>query len=147
MAQKIQMMLLDDIDGSEAAETVRFALDGSAYEIDLSAGHAGQLRESVARYAEHARKVQGREARAARQGSRQPRQDATTIRAWLTDNGYDLKDRGRIPANLIAAYENKTPATVAPEASVPADTAPAVAFQAPKQQTRSRRKNADSGNA
>ena len=56
MAQKVQVLLVDDLDGSEATETVAFGLDGAAYEIDLSSGNAGKLRKELAHYVEHARK-------------------------------------------------------------------------------------------
>ena len=57
MAQKVQTLLVDDLDGGEAGETVQFALDGTSYEIDLSAGHAAELRSALARYADAARKA------------------------------------------------------------------------------------------
>ena len=60
MAQKVQVLLVDDLDGSEATETVAFGLDGSAYEIDLSSGNAGKLRKELAHYVEHARKARPR---------------------------------------------------------------------------------------
>src|SRR6201987_5156883 len=57
MAQKVQVLLVDDLDGSEATETVAFGIDGAAYEIDLSSGNAGKLRKEMAHYVEHARKA------------------------------------------------------------------------------------------
>ena len=57
MAQKVQVLLVDDLDGSEATETVTFGLDGASYEIDLSSGNAGKLRKELAHYVEHARKA------------------------------------------------------------------------------------------
>ena len=57
MAQKVQVLLVDDLDGSEATETVAFGLDGASYEIDLSSGNAGKLRKELAHYVEHARKA------------------------------------------------------------------------------------------
>jgi hypothetical protein len=56
MAQKVQVLLVDDLDGSEATETVSFGIDGVAYEIDLSSGNAGKLRTELAQYVDHARK-------------------------------------------------------------------------------------------
>src|SRR6478735_6339763 len=53
MAQKVQVLLVDDLDGSEATETVTFGLDGASYEIDLSSGNAGKLRKELAHYVEH----------------------------------------------------------------------------------------------
>ena len=70
MAQKIQVLLIDDINGSEASETVSFGLDGVAYEIDLSSGNAGKLRTDLAPYVEHARKSGGPQA-----GGRRDRAD------------------------------------------------------------------------
>ena len=60
MAKKVQIILEDDIDGSEAAETVSFALDGTSYEIDLSDANAAKLRDSLALFIGHAQKVSGR---------------------------------------------------------------------------------------
>lgn len=60
MAKKVQIILEDDIDGSEAAETVSFALDGTSYEIDLSDANAAKLRDSLALFVGHAQKVSGR---------------------------------------------------------------------------------------
>ncbi len=59
MAQRTRVVLVDDLDGGPAAETVRFALDGAAYEIDLSEQHAAQLRDDLARWVGHARRVRG----------------------------------------------------------------------------------------
>ena len=66
MAQKIQTLFIDDLDGSQAEGTVRFALDGAHYEIDLNAVHAKELRTSLARYTEAGRKVTGTTRRPAR---------------------------------------------------------------------------------
>jgi len=104
MAQRVNIVLVDDIDGSEAAETVSFGLDGASFEIDLSAANAGKLREALAGYVGHARKVGGRRAgrRAAAAGAAAPA--ARDVRAWARDNGFDLPDRGRIPGDVQAAY-------------------------------------------
>ena len=59
MAQKIQTVFVDDLDGSEAEGTVRFGLDGSEYEIDLNADHAQALREALAPYVSAARRAGG----------------------------------------------------------------------------------------
>jgi Lsr2 len=106
MAQKVQVLLMDDLDGTDASETVRFGLDGVAYEIDLSAGNAGQLRGSLADYVSHARKAGGSQRRSARRGSRAAdAQDIAGIRTWAREQGYDIKDRGRVPADLVAKYQ------------------------------------------
>ena len=66
MAQKVQVLLVDDIDGGTADETVTFGLDGVTYEIDLTAGHATELRDALAQWVGHARKVGGRTSSKAR---------------------------------------------------------------------------------
>jgi len=103
MAQKVNIVLVDDIDGSEAAETVSFALDGSSYEIDLSTANAAGLREALASYVGHARKVGGRRT-AGRRAAAATGVAAKDVRAWARGNGFDLPDRGRIPADVQAAY-------------------------------------------
>lgn len=109
MAQKITTLFIDDIDGSEAEGTVRFALDGTDYEIDLNAVHTGELRSIIGRYATHARKIGG----STRRGGRSARGassllDRTAIRNWARENGHDIKDRGRVPADLVAKYQAAT---------------------------------------
>jgi len=104
MAQKIQTLFIDDIDGGEAEGTVRFALDGAAYEIDLSARHGDELRDALRGYIAHARKV-GTTARRGTRGPRKPSAfDTVAARAWARENGYDVKERGRVPAGVIAKY-------------------------------------------
>jgi hypothetical protein len=108
MAQRIQTLFIDDIDGGEAAGTVRFALDGVDYEIDLSTEHAGELHTALGKYIGHARKADGTPKRAPR-GRRTARSvDTTTVRQWAREQGYDIKDRGRVPADLVAKYQAAT---------------------------------------
>src|SRR5579859_1227303 len=107
MAQKIQTLFIDDIDGGEADGTVRFGLDGAEYEIDLSVAHDAELRDALSRYVGHARKVTARGARqpAGRGAGRRPSSiDTTAIRAWARENGIDIKERGRVPAEVVAKY-------------------------------------------
>ena len=122
MAQKVQVLLVDDIDGGTAEETVTFALDGVNYEIDLTAENAAQLRESFSRWVGHGRKVgsgsgsggsrgSGRQSRGSggsggtsrRSGSSSG--DATAIREWARENGHEVSERGRISAEVRKAYE------------------------------------------
>jgi hypothetical protein len=103
MAQKIQVLLIDDIDGSEASETVSFGLDGVAYEIDLSSGNAGKLRTDLAPYVEHARKSGGPQAGGRR--DRADRDQSARIREWAKAHGHKVNERGRVPADIAAAYE------------------------------------------
>ena len=113
MAQKITTLFIDDIDGGAAEGTVRFALDGTEYEIDLNAKHSEELRSALGRYVTHARKVGGSARRAGRTAGRASRGagsvlNTTEIRNWARENGYDIKDRGRVPADLVAKYQAAT---------------------------------------
>lgn len=113
MAQKIQTLFIDDIDGGEAEGTVWFALDGSEYEIDLSAQHSAELRSALGKYVAHARKVNSTARRVAgrgagRAGRSQTGLDTGEIRRWAKENGYDIKDRGRVPSDVIAKYRAAT---------------------------------------
>ena len=103
MAQKVQVLLVDDLDGSEATETVTFGLDGVSYEIDLSSGNAGQLRDELAQYVEHARKSNGIRRRRSRSGA--GREQSARIREWAKQRGMKVNERGRIPATIVAEYE------------------------------------------
>jgi hypothetical protein len=110
VAQKIQTLFIDDIDGGEAEGTVRFALDGAEYEIDLSAQHTEELRSALGRYVSHARKVAGAPRRAAGRAVKAGNValNTTEVRNWARENGYDIKDRGRVPADLVAKYQAAT---------------------------------------
>jgi len=109
MAQKIQTLFIDDIDGSEAEGTIRFALDGTEYEIDLNNDHSGALRNTLATYIAHARKVRGAARNAPRSGGRKPSAtDTVAIRAWARENGIDIKERGRVPASVVAQFREAT---------------------------------------
>lgn len=110
MAQKVLVELVDDLDGSEANETVEFGLDGVTYEIDLSEPNASELRDSLARYLEYARRSGGRK-RAGRPGGGQSatvdREQNQAIRVWARQNGYPMSDRGRIPSDVVEAYHKR----------------------------------------
>ena len=111
MAQKIQTLFIDDIDGSAAEGTVRFGLDGAEYEIDLNVGHARELRDALARYVGAARRVNGGAARRpARTGRRAPAGGLTTteVREWAKAQGIEVKDRGRVPAELVVKFKAAT---------------------------------------
>jgi hypothetical protein len=113
VAQKIQTLFIDDIDGSEAEGTVRFALDGTEYEIDLNAKHAEELRKALSPYVEAARRGGGA-AGAARRPARAGRRPAssglntTEVREWAKAQGIDVKDRGRVPAELVVRFRAAT---------------------------------------
>ncbi|MEU5012756.1 Lsr2 family protein [Streptomyces sp. NPDC021749] len=107
MAQKVQVLLVDDLDGGEAHETVTFALDGKAYEIDLSDSNAEKLRESLADFVKAGRRTGGRSGGRgkARTAASAGSQDTAKIRAWAKENGYNVNDRGRVPAEIREAFE------------------------------------------
>jgi len=110
VAQKIQTLFIDDIDGSEAEGTVRFALDGSEYEIDLNAKHAEELRKALSRYVEAARRSSGAARRPARSGRRAAASglNTTEVREWAKAQGIEVKDRGRVPAELVVRFRAAT---------------------------------------
>ena len=106
MAQQIQTLFIDDIDGGAAEGTVRFALDGTDYEIDLNGKHSDELHAALQTYVDHARKVGGTARRPSARGGRRPRTvNTVAVRAWARENGHDIKDRGRVPADLVAKYQ------------------------------------------
>ena len=107
MAKKTIVLLEDDIDGSEADETLSFALDGSEYEIDLNEGHANELREALARFTNAGRKVAGGRGRSAARtrSSSQGGPDAKAVRLWAAENGIQVNTRGRIQADVVEKYE------------------------------------------
>jgi hypothetical protein len=108
MAQRVNVVLVDDIDGSDAEETVSFALDGVDYEIDLSDQHAGELRNAISLYIGHARRTGGRRKSGRRASTPAASDDggasAAEIRAWARENGWDVPERGRVSAEVREAY-------------------------------------------
>jgi hypothetical protein len=107
MAQKVTVLLVDDLDGGTADETVSFSLDGVSYEIDLSAKNATSLRDAMAHYVGQARRVGGRAgSRGSARGRRSGRDNRTAeIREWARKNGHKVNERGRIPAAVVEAYD------------------------------------------
>jgi hypothetical protein len=103
MAKQTTTVLLDDIDGTAAENTVFFGLDNVNYEIDLSPDHERELRDALAHWVENARKVaaKGRGAGKAKNQS----SDTNTIRAWAKSEGIDVNERGRISATVRKQYE------------------------------------------
>jgi Lsr2 len=106
MAQRIQTLLIDDLDGGEAVGTVRFGLDGTEYEIDLSAAHDDELRKELQQYLAHARRTGGTARSAARSTRRGGAAvDTAKVREWAKEQGIEVKDRGRVPANVVEQYQ------------------------------------------
>lgn len=102
MARKVQIELIDDLDGSTASQTVGFALDGVDYEIDLTEGNAAELRSILSRFADKARRNSGRKKTASaalRQGP-----DTKAVRAWALAQGLDVNPRGRISEAVLQQY-------------------------------------------
>lgn len=124
MAQKTIVTLVDDVTGEEAEDitTLEFALDGVSYEIDLGADNATKLRNALADYVGAARRTGGRRSvgRGRRGGSGASptaaaskgysRETLKSIREWARKNGHDISDRGRLPSEVLAAWEAGNPA-------------------------------------
>ncbi|BCY11021.1 Lsr2 family protein [Actinoplanes sp. L3-i22] len=111
MAKQQVIVLTDDLDGSTADRTVEFSLDGVSYTIDLSEGNAGKLRTALDPYISNGSR-QARASRVTRRGqepirtftNRTPRDQNQAIREWARSNGHELSSRGRIPANVVEAF-------------------------------------------
>lgn len=110
MAQKVQVHLVDDLNGEEAHETVRFGLDGTEYEIDLTGDNAHRLRSTLAEYVDKARKANtgNRKSQGGQKttstGSGRSKEETQAIRQWAQDNGHNPSARGRITQSIIDAY-------------------------------------------
>lgn len=117
MARQVQTILVDDIDGGKAEEMVTFALDGAAYEIDLSSDNAQKLRDALAPFVDSARKT-GRVGRGASRGGGRPRSSGggatadreqnQAIREWAKNRGHKVSPRGRIPAHIVEEYHSSS---------------------------------------
>lgn len=106
MAQQVQIVLIDDLDGDEAVETVAFAIDQMSYEIDLSEDNAARLRDTLAPWVAHARKVRAA-SRPSRAGAAGP--SSHEVRGWAQSQGIPVSRRGRVPAEVVAAYQRAHP--------------------------------------
>lgn len=100
MAQRVQVVLVDDVDGGEATETVSFSVDNVSYEIDLSADNAAQMRSDFQTWIDRGRRVSTKRATA----SRSRRSDSAKVRAWAKSHGYEVSERGRISTEIREAY-------------------------------------------
>ena len=107
MAQRVQTLFVDDLDGSAAEATVRFGVDGADYEIDLNAANAKALGDALEKYIQAGRRVSGSARRPVR--GRRPAAGASNsaeVRAWAKSQGLKVSDRGRIPASVIASFKD-----------------------------------------
>ena len=113
MAQQTTVRFIDDLDGSDAAGTFDFALDGRQYQIDLSDENAAKLRDALAPYIGAARKAGGRgrgrgrarQTVVAEKLARSNRDQTAAIREWARANGHEVSDRGRISKSVMQAYQ------------------------------------------
>ncbi|WP_375476644.1 Lsr2 family protein [uncultured Jatrophihabitans sp.] len=114
MARKVTQVveLTDDIDGGKADQTVSFTFNGTNYEIDLSKKNVSAFGKVIKPYVDHGRRVRangrkpGATSRARSSASpARSRVDLPQIREWAKSNGYEVSDRGRIPGNVIEAYD------------------------------------------
>ncbi|WP_075302065.1 MULTISPECIES: Lsr2 family protein [unclassified Pseudonocardia] len=111
MAQVKTVQLIDDLTGAPADETVEFGLDGRSYEIELAAGNASKLRDALAEYVAAARRQAGAATRRRGRGGQQPtvdREQNQAIRGWARARGMKISDRGRIPAEVLSAYHERS---------------------------------------
>jgi len=109
MAQEVVVTLTDDLDGSDADETITFALDGAHYEIDLNAKNAAALRKALDKYVASARKSTmpsggGRGRSASRRSAASAGPDPKAVRLWAQQQGMEISSRGRVPADIIDRY-------------------------------------------
>jgi hypothetical protein len=110
MAQRMEIQFIDDIDGGPANTTLSFAIDGTAYEIDLSTAHAQELRSALQPYLATARRVGGPARRAARparpgSGKRANGPSPAAVREWARAEGIKVSERGRVPAELVVKFQ------------------------------------------
>ncbi|WP_250444587.1 Lsr2 family protein [Actinotalea sp. C106] len=106
MAQHTQVIVTDDLDGSEQAQSYRFSWQGAEYEIDLNDTHRDEFLRALAPYIDAGRRVGGRR-RAASNSAGRSASDSAAVREWAQANGYKVSDRGRIPAEIRTAYDNR----------------------------------------
>ena len=114
MATKVETVLIDDLDGGKADATIGFSLDGAEYEIDLSAAHADELRAAARQYIEAGRKIstsaRGSSRGSARRASAGGGPTSSEVRDWARGQGYEVKERGRMPAELVVKFQAATDA-------------------------------------
>lgn len=101
MAKKVNVIIVDDLDGTEPAESVRFGLDGADYEIDLNEDNAKQLREALSPFVGSARRLSGARRKSSGSGG-----NASVVRTWARENGHEVPARGRIPREIREAYDS-----------------------------------------
>lgn len=106
MARKVEVTLVDDLDGGEAEETVAFGLDGTRYEIDLSSSNAEKLRDTLTKFIDAARRDKGGRQPVrvvARKAVAGP--NTSDVREWAKAQGYEVSERGRVANDLIVKFQ------------------------------------------
>lgn len=144
MAQQVKVLLIDDLDGSDADETVKFGLDGRDYEMDLTSDHAAELREVLSRYVSVSRKLSKLGA-PMKKTIIAPQRDNRAVREWANANGYSVSDRGRIPEDIVEAYDHRN--DKAPEAPKAPEFSSEGQEEEPKKAPRRRAKKPEPANA
>lgn len=110
MARKVEVTLVDDLTGGDADETVSFGLDGTRYEIDLSAVNAKKLRDGLAKFVDAARKEKGARQQPVRAAIRKAAPapagpNTSDVREWAKAQGYEVSERGRVANDLIVKFQ------------------------------------------
>lgn len=107
MAKQTVVQYVDDIDGKELKEaiTISFAVEGKQYEFDTSAAHAKEFRKTLDKYIAVSRKAGAVKGKRGGAAAKRPRNDTKAVREWARESGWDISDRGRIPAEVVEAYE------------------------------------------
>lgn len=112
MAQKVSVQLIDDIDGTEATQTVSFSLHNRAYEVDLNDAHAAELEDTLDKFIKAARRVGSgstpRTTRARRSSGGGSNSDSAKVREWAKSQGIEVNERGRLPKSIVDQYEAAT---------------------------------------
>ncbi|MDQ6840150.1 MAG: Lsr2 family protein [Actinomycetota bacterium] len=109
MAQKMQVLLTCDLDEDdiEAVETVTFGYEGTNYAFELCADHLEEFNNVMQGYVASARRAEGQRRSRSGAGARSSanREDPGAMREWARGAGYEVSDRGRIPAEIRDAYD------------------------------------------
>ena len=104
MAQRTIIVMEDDLDGSEATQSISLTVNGVDYQLDLSDKNATKLHKALDPYLNAARRVGGRKRSNASKANSNGVVDNKAVRAWSASNGIELSSRGRIPATVIERY-------------------------------------------
>jgi uncharacterized protein (DUF2252 family) len=106
MAKRTVVELTDDMDGSPATRTIEFTIDGVQRSLDLNDKNAAKFEKAVAPFIEAARTVSGRGRRSSRSAKTiSSKRDVHRVREWAQASGFEISARGRIPRNVVEAYE------------------------------------------